>query len=52
MKFVLRPWHLLAVIVAGYANREQERVIDFLRTENVVLLEALGTQSWRPRHAE
>ena len=28
MKFVLKPWHLLAGILAGYANRELQQIID------------------------
>ena len=39
MKFVLQLWHLLACIVAGYANQEQQRIIDYLRTENTILRE-------------
>ena len=42
MKFVLQPWHLLAGIVAGYANRELQQIIDYLRTENTILRETLG----------
>jgi putative transposase len=42
MNLVLQPWHLLACIVAGYANREQQQIIDYLRTENAILREKLG----------
>ena len=34
MKFVPQPWHLLACVVAGYANQEQQRTIDYIRTKN------------------
>jgi transposase InsO family protein len=47
MHFVLQPWHLLACIVAGYAKREQQRVIDYLRTENAILREKLGCRRIR-----
>jgi transposase InsO family protein len=47
MHFVLQPWHLLACVVAGYANREQQRVIDYLRTENAVLREKRGRRRIR-----
>src|SRR4051812_15246709 len=47
MHFVLQPWHLLACIVAGDANREQQQVIDYLRTENAILRESLGTRRLR-----
>jgi hypothetical protein len=47
MPFVLQPWHLLAGVVAGYADREQQRVIDYLRTENAILREKLGRRGIR-----
>jgi putative transposase len=47
MKFALQPWHLLACIVAGYANREQQQIIDYLRTENTILREKLGRRRLR-----
>jgi transposase InsO family protein len=47
MPFVLQPWHLLACVVVGYANREQQQVIDYLRTENAVLREKLGRRRIR-----
>ncbi len=47
MPFVLQPWHLLACIVAGYANRGQQRVIDYLRAGNVILREKLGRRRIR-----
>ena len=40
--FVLHPWHLLVAIVAGAVNREQQKAIEYLRTENQVLREKLG----------
>lgn len=42
MKSVLQPWHLLLFIVAGWVNRRQQDVIEYLRTENQVLKEKLG----------
>jgi hypothetical protein len=47
MPVVLQPWHLLACIVAGYANRQQQLVIDYLRTENAILREKPGTRRLR-----
>jgi hypothetical protein len=32
----LQPWHLLLTILAGIVNREQQRGIEYLRTENLV----------------
>src|SRR5262249_52483060 len=40
--FILQPWQLLLLIVAGWINRQQQEVIDYLRIENQVLKEKLG----------
>ena len=42
MNFILHPWQLYFVILAGWINRQQQIVIDYLRTENQVLKEKLG----------
>ena len=42
MDFVLQPWQLYVVILAGWINRQQQEVIEYLRTENQVLKEKLG----------
>ncbi len=42
MKSVLQPWHLLLFIIAGWVNRRQQDVLEYLRTENQVLKERLG----------
>ena len=42
MGFILQPWQLLFVCLAGWVNREQQQVIGYLRTENQVLKEKLG----------
>lgn len=42
MDFVLQPWQLYLVILAGWMNRQQQVVIEYLRTENQVLKEQLG----------
>ena len=42
MNFVLQPWQLLLAILAGWINRQQQAVIEFLRTENQILKEKLG----------
>ena len=36
MNFVLHPWHLLLVILAGWVNREQHAVVEYLRAENQI----------------
>jgi len=42
MSFLLQPCHLLFFVLAGWVNRQQQEVIDYLRTENQVLKEKLG----------
>jgi magnesium transporter len=42
MNFVFQPWQLLVLILAGWINREQQQVIEYLRTENQILREKLG----------
>ena len=43
----LNPWHILLVSIAGWMNREQNAVIEYLQEENRVLRELLGNK--RPR---
>ena len=33
MNFILHPWQLLLVILAGWINRQQQDVIEYLRTD-------------------
>ena len=42
MNFILQPWHLLHLILAGWVNRQQQQVIEYLRTENQILREKIG----------
>jgi putative transposase len=42
MDFILQPWQLYFVILAGWINRQQQEVIEYLITENQVLREKLG----------
>ncbi len=42
MTFLLHPWRLLLVILAGWVNQQQQQIIDFQRTEIDVLKEKLG----------
>ena len=39
MQFILQPWQLLLCVLAGWMQREQQAVIEYLRTENQVLRE-------------
>ena len=42
MNFILQPWQLLLVILAGWIHQQQQRIIDFQRTEIDVLKEKVG----------
>ncbi len=42
MSFILHPGQLLVFIIAGWINRHQQEVIEYLRTENQVLKEHIG----------
>ena len=42
MSFVLHPWQLLLMVVAGWVNQQQQRIIEFQRMEVDVLKEKLG----------
>ena len=42
MSFVLRPWQILLVGLAGWISREQRQVIEYLITENQILKEKIG----------
>jgi putative transposase len=39
---ILHPWQLFLVILSGTVNRDQQRAIEYLRTENQVLREKIG----------
>ena len=43
----LHPWHILVIAMAGWMNREQTAVVEYLREENRILRELLGKK--RPR---
>jgi len=38
MNFVLQPWQLYFVILAGWINRQQQEAFEYVRTENQVLM--------------
>jgi len=42
MGFVIQPWQLVLVALAGWVNNKQQQEIEYLRTENRVLREKLG----------
>ncbi|MDH4201353.1 MAG: integrase core domain-containing protein [Phycisphaerae bacterium] len=39
-----RPWTMLLMMMAGWLNRHQQDVIEYLREENKILREKLGTK--------
>lgn len=42
MSFVLQPWQLLLMTLAGWVNQQQQQIIEFQRTEIQILKEKLG----------
>src|SRR6516162_718005 len=42
MNMVLQPWLIFLAGFSGWVNRRQQHVIDYLRTENLVLREKFG----------
>lgn len=42
MSFVLQPWQLILVILAGWINQLQQQIIEFQRTEIELLKMRLG----------
>lgn len=42
MGFLLYPWHVLVLVLSAWIRREQDKAIEYLRTENQVLREKLG----------
>ncbi len=42
MTFLLKPWQLYFLALAGLVNRHQQELIEYLRTENQVLREKFG----------
>ena len=47
MSFILQPWQLLLLILAGWVNRQQQEIIEYLRTENQILRESHGKKRIR-----
>jgi hypothetical protein len=42
-----KPWHFIIVALAGWLNRQQQDVIAYLKTENRILRQELGTKRVR-----
>ena len=42
MSFVLQPWQLLLVALAGWINRHQQQVIDFQNAQIQILMNRQG----------
>ena len=52
MNAVLQPFHVLAVIFAGWSNRHQQRVIEYLLEENRAFKQQLGNRKLRLTDAQ
>jgi putative transposase len=44
MNFILHPWQVVVFILSSWMNQQQQQMIEYLRTENEVLKEKLGTK--------
>ena len=44
MNFILQPWQLLLIVLASWVNRQQQEMIEYLQTENRVLIEKFGNR--------
>ena len=42
VNFILQPWQFFLIGLAGWINRQQQRTIEYLITENQVLREKVG----------
>ena len=42
MNFILQPWQLLLIVLASWVNRQQQEMIEYLQTENRILIEKFG----------
>ncbi len=42
MSFIIRPWQLILLCLSGWINRQQQDMIEYLITENLILKEKLG----------
>jgi hypothetical protein len=42
MSLIIRPWHIFLLALAGWVNRNQQYMIEYLITENQILKEKLG----------
>ena len=45
MTFILPPWQPCFTMLAGWVNRQQQEVVDYVRTEKQVLEEKLGQEA-------
>ncbi len=44
MSFILKPWQLLLLTLAGWINRKQQDAIDYLKPENEVLRDLIAVR--------
>jgi hypothetical protein len=42
MKFILQPWQLFCLILAGWINQRQQQIIEFQNAQIEALLKKLG----------
>ena len=42
MRFVLQPWQLFFLILSGWVNRQQQKMIEFQNAQIRILMEKMG----------
>jgi len=50
LEFVIRPWRLVILPLRFYLSRRQQRMIEYLQTENQVLREKLNENRVPPNN--
>jgi len=44
-----KPWMMLVAMIAGWMNRQQQEIIEYLQAENGILVEELQKATGRKR---
>ena len=47
MSFILHPWQFYVVCLAGWINREQQRIIEFYQAELKAVMDTQGSKRFR-----
>jgi hypothetical protein len=44
MDFILKPWQIMLVVIAGWIHREQQKTIEFYQAQLQALMDAQGNR--------